>query len=758
MIKNCRENHDVNHKQLPGLADLLDDHLRPDIDVSSEAFLRRLLKVFKDSETDSAFSDVLSRYGEDERSKLGAFVAGRSADEVGGEFNIGLSPDARAKLSGDNDGAQSERFLAEAPRLGMTSLEDFCIFDDEERKRSITIYKDLTFRNWGETVKNIPKYTCVPKTSHGVQEIVKYAKGNDMNVRASGYRHSWSPVFAKTGQILISTLDIMTATDLPNFESVSIMDKKLTQLNSIQFAEKPEKGKQRLVRVGCATTNEQLRRWCLEQKLDDQSSLPLNVIMVEITLGGSNGPVCHGAGRRHQTLSDLVQAIEYVDANGNLQIIDDSQPEFLSAASGCFGLLGIVTHITLKLDPMTYAVMAPRKLPMMVAIPPPPSLADEDIPRELYTKLTPEERRQAQEDFERHARDDFYSEWFWFPYTKKVWVNCWSTVEDSDGAVEYPSRPKVFLQFVQTIAIQILQQAEVLTSTTDFLPRIQTALISELALHEQPDIKDSQDAIKTQLPNALHFRRAIQNVRVRDVEIEIPLAATSNASSSTTTNASASIDWSLVQKAWWDAILTAYDEDFIDQCPQRMPLELRITGDSNVVMAPFRGNGLGTCSIEVLTLESVREIWHPFAQAVLDKWMNLKDSKGNYLKSRPHWAKEWYPFNVNRAAADNKIISMPMIDYVKNIYHDDIAEFKTILGKIGESQGWSLDEARARFSNDLWDEIIYNADKNGDEKADSAIGIGATAGSDKSDTPLKRRRTHGIRALLKRLEVALKRI
>ena len=92
-------------------------------------------------------------------------------------------------------------------------------------------------------------------------------------------------------------------------------------------------------------------------------TLPLNVIMVEITLGGSNAPICHGAGRQHQTLSDLVRSIEYIDANGNLRTVD--KPEYLRAAAGCFGLMGVVTHLTLEFQPMTYANMTPVKIPVM---------------------------------------------------------------------------------------------------------------------------------------------------------------------------------------------------------------------------------------------------------------------------------------------------------------------------------------------------------------------------------------------------------
>jgi len=32
---------------------------------------------------------------------------------------------------------------------------------------------------------------------------------------------------------------------------------------------------------------------------NDKYTLPLNVSMVEIAFGGSNAPICHGAGFRH---------------------------------------------------------------------------------------------------------------------------------------------------------------------------------------------------------------------------------------------------------------------------------------------------------------------------------------------------------------------------------------------------------------------------------------------------------------------------
>lgn len=211
-----------------------------------------------------------------------------------------------------------------------------------------------------------------------------------------------------------------------------------------------------------------------------------------------------------------------------------------------------------------------------------------------------------------------------------------------------------------------------------------------------PEVVDKNDAIKTQLPNALHFRRAIQNVRVRDMEMEIPLQPKNGALESADVD-NADIDWTLVQKAWWDAILAAYK--FKDRCPQRMPLEMRITGPSKITMAPFRSHRLGTCSIEILTLENMKELWLPYAQYVLDRWMDLKDNQGNYLATRPHWAKEWESFTVR---------GRPMIEYMQTTYRQAIGEFRDTYAQIAAKQDWKVEDARERFSNVLLDQLFFN--------------------------------------------------
>lgn len=728
LAKVIRDDESRNSEQLPGLAKLLNEYASDDIKTPpKEDLIRRLIRVFKDSTTEASYSQVLKKYNTEEQQLINRFVVDKEpASDVGKDFHMGLSPGARKEL--ENLDSQPDGFIGEGElstkhhsaagelvhqivdevKSAANSVHswvhphtDFSVHDDPGKKHKVPAYIDKEFQNWGRTVKNVPRITCIPTTSYGIQQVVRYAKTHDMNVRASGYRHSWSPIFGKKGQILISTLDLQKATVLPNFESMpdSEIGQCPTELNAITFKDTPEAGKNRLVRVGTAVTNQQLRRWCNSQQGNLASTLPLNVIMVEITLGGSNAPICHGAGRSHTTLSDLVHAIEYVDCNGNIQTLSkDTDPDLMKAASGCFGLLGVITHITLEMMPMTYAVMRPQKLHITEAIPLPPGMTNEDLPHALRPEnpMTKEQRAKAQAAFEDKARNNFYAEWFWFPYTSKVWVNCWDTTHDPEGEEEYPSDAQVVVQWFQTVAAQVLQVSDAIADLQDTFAWAQTTLMSTFALYAMPEVTDSQSAIKTQLPNALHFRRAIQNVRVLDTEMEIPLLPKSGIALSEA-KFEDEIDFSNVQQAWWAAVLTAYK--YQDTCPQRMPLEMRITGPSHVIMAPFRGHNLGSASIEILTLENMRgKQWQDYAQEVLDHWMDLKDSRGKYLSTRPHWAKEWYNFKVR---------GQPMIDYVRQSYECEIQEFVLRLGQIAKKQGWSMDDARRRFGNEALDALFY---------------------------------------------------
>ena len=41
-------------------------------------------------------------------------------------------------------------------------------------------------------------------------------------------------------------------------------------------------------------------------------------------------------------------------------------------------------------------------------------------------------------------------------------------------------------------------------------------------------------------------------------------------------------------------------------------------------------------------------------------------------------------------------------------YKDQIVQFKEVLAKIGNAHGWTLGDLKSRFSNDLFDELIFD--------------------------------------------------
>ncbi|CAI0644615.1 unnamed protein product [Colletotrichum noveboracense] len=729
-------------KDVPGLKDLLADYVNPDVEVDHVHFIRRLLRVFKDSETDGTYSLILHKHTDDEQSLIERFLEGGESGDpknLGKQYNMGPSLGCREELEHLCQAAcilqigaqgitklkeQHIEHLAYSPvvQILQSLLADMRAFtqlhQDELEGAGILVYYDTKFQNWGLTVENTPYLTCVPKSVKEVQLIVKFAKEQNMGVRCAGFRqfqsyckglyfvltaksgHSWSPVFGRDGpgkNILISLLGLKEATKLPNTTALPFWpfrQDEPTELEDIELiSAKPNEEGNYLVKVGAACTNERLRQWCIENR---RVTLPMNVIMVEITMGGSNAPICHGAGRRHKTLSDIVRRIEYVDANGEARSV--TKPEHLRAASGAFGLMGVVTHITFEMPPMTYAQLNPKTVPVTHAIPPPPDLDEKLIPPVLllpWKALSTKEKRERQLEFERQATNDYYSEWFWFPYSQKVWVNCWNDTTDSSDVVEFPDNGQIFLSFVQSVTMNILQNADFLKKLID-LTGIRESVVTLISLAGTNALPTKR--VTTYVPDALHFQRAIQNVRVRDMEVEIPLVSKKHTGS--TREGRVDIDFATVQRAWWDAILLAYAN--IKDCPMSMPLEMRIMGGSDIIMAPQRHNQLGTCAIEILTLQATPvDKWVGFAQQVLDKWMSLKDPRTQKpLRVRPHWAKEWEKFQVNGKPWLEKLM--------REDYKAEIEEFRKVLAEIGSEADWGLKDLQGRFSNELFDALIFD--------------------------------------------------
>ena len=66
-----------------------------------------------------------------------------------------------------------------------------------------------------------------------------------------------------------------------------------------------------------------------------------------------------------------------------------------------------------------------------------------------------------------------------------------------------------------------------------------------------------------------------------------------------------------------------------------------------------------------------------------------------------------HPLLTSHCRVPYKVDGKPWIDKVKTDFKDAIIEFKQTLSTAGKEQNWSLSDLKSRFSNDLFDEIIF---------------------------------------------------
>jgi hypothetical protein len=173
------------------------------------------------------------------------------------------------------------------------------------------------------------------------------------------------------------------------------------------------------------------------------------------------------------------------------------------------------------------------------------------------------------------------------------------------------------------------------------------------------------------------------------MELEIPIPAQSG-------NPNAP-DLSYVRRAWWDAINDVYLSSQGDGCPLRIAVEMRLMHGSNLILAPQNENKW-TAAIGVVSIPEVGDApWARFLQNLTDKWTSLG---GNV---RPHLAKQW-----QELAFDGKSAR----DYVRDVaFKTQFEKFQILATTIGALQGWTLADLHSRFSNELWDCLIFNMTK-----------------------------------------------
>jgi len=541
------------------------------------------------------------------------------------------------------------------------------------------------FNNYGETVRNVPSKTFFPKTLKEIQDLVKYAKKEGKRLRAAGMRHSWPSLFSNDKELLLCLLPL-AVTDFISYArngDLSI-DQQIKDWGSeFSHIEDPVERSDghAAVRVGAAVTNKQLADWSQKSGWN----LPLNVIATSITVGGSNAPICHGAGLKHKTLSDLVLKLEFVNANGELQTVEDK--EKLAAVSGCFGLAGIVTHITFKMDKTTYAKFQPKKnsseFKMNDAIPRPGT--DRDDP--AFKKMV---------DL---CENSYYTEFFWFPNRgseEGFYENCWNNDGDKkDTKLLNSQLDNVFQEarsFLFELVMKILKPLTLLPSLDEgrkagWLRYLVAKAMSVASLNALPA---PEKPFTTPVSEAIHFQRGLHYLIVQDMEMEIPVPSLPDGKTP---------DWSILSRAWWDAVdlIEESAEEGLYACD--LTLEGRVMAGSDVLMAPQFGNKHGTVSIEVLSTRIVpKKTWEDFKVKLAKVWMSYTDHDGTPLHGRVHWAKEM-PSEVTFQGE-----SLPIVEYDHKVYAQNMENFFKTLSNLTESV--SIGDISRLFSNH-WLDLLF---------------------------------------------------
>jgi L-gulono-1,4-lactone dehydrogenase len=177
-----------------------------------------------------------------------------------------------------------------------------------DTRYSLGSYGPLPFR---------PAAIVHPQTEQEIVQVIRTAADSGVTARAIGSLHSLCPV--------------------PYTDGVCLVLDRYAQLVSVDGP---------LVTVQAGMTLRSLNQLLAERTL----ALPVGGSIVDQTVSGAISTATHGGSIHHGSLSDYVEAVRIVKADGTAVDIDRTQPVF-EAAVVSLGLLGVVSTVTLRCVP-----------------------------------------------------------------------------------------------------------------------------------------------------------------------------------------------------------------------------------------------------------------------------------------------------------------------------------------------------------------------------------------------------------------------
>ncbi|GAA4127057.1 D-arabinono-1,4-lactone oxidase [Streptomyces tunisiensis] len=197
---------------------------------------------------------------------------------------------------------------------------------------STTSARNGTWRNWGGTVSVRPAREVTPASVEELADAVRRAAEDGLPVKAVGTGHSFSSIAATEG--LLVRPQLLTGIRRIDRETGTVTVEAGTPLKRLNAA---------LAREGLSLTN-----------MGD---------IMEQTVSGATSTGTHGTGRESASIAAQIKGLELVTADGSVLTCSEKEnPDVFAAARIGLGALGVVTALTLAVEPLF--LLTAREEPM----------------------------------------------------------------------------------------------------------------------------------------------------------------------------------------------------------------------------------------------------------------------------------------------------------------------------------------------------------------------------------------------------------
>jgi hypothetical protein len=358
----------------------------------------------------------------------------------------------------------------------------------------LTLIEVAAWTNWAGSISVTLNSFLTPTSVSELKDII--ARHPESTIRAVGTGHSWSPLVV-TSDILVDAKGI-TENGRKAWRWQKDGLNLVTYLPSARWAD---------VRDALTDSSSSLPRMYL----------PTASVLPSINATGFVAAGCHGTGWLQPTVSDLIYAIEIVASDGQVHVFsEDTTPNEMNAVRVNLGVLGIISKVMLKVDPM-YRLWDQELIVSTAEVmgPNPASNGGKVDASKLSARVT--------------AND--YVELFWFPWSGwewswdgssklgdgSIWVKQWKRTEENPRNV--PPRPPDWQAWFAEIVME--QVAENPTNTYLVTP-IENLVWQQLSYQIQ-SIQQTNGFI-AEAPRVLHYQE--EAFSVIDLEIAIPIPPT----------------------------------------------------------------------------------------------------------------------------------------------------------------------------------------------------------------------------------------